>query len=153
MNPNLVYIAFALLFWGIGEGMFINFIPIYLSKNFLLGEQQIGFVLGAFGFFMAITHIPSGHLADRLGRRPLLVTAWLLGLFSTLLMGLASSLPLYLVGAFVYGLTAFVASPLSSYVTAARGDWSVSMALSLTTATFNTGMALEIGRASCRERV
>ncbi|MBM3126412.1 MAG: MFS transporter [Chloroflexi bacterium] len=142
MNPNLIYIAFALLFWGIGEGMFFNFIPIYLSKNFFLGEQQIGFVLGAFGFFMAITHIPSGHLADRLGRRPLLVTAWLVGLFSTLIMGLASSLPLYLIGAFGYGLTAFVASPLSSYVTAARGDWSVGMALSLTTATFNTGMAL-----------
>ncbi len=137
-----MYVAFALLFWGIGEGMFFNFVPIYLAKNFLLGEQQIGFVLGAFGFFMAITHMPSGHLADRIGRRPLLITAWLMGLFSALLMGLASSLPVYLVGVFGYGLTAFVASPLSSYVTAARGDWSVGTALSLTTATFNTGMAL-----------
>jgi MFS family permease len=142
LNSNLIYIALALLFWGIGEGMFFNFIPIYLAKGFFLGEQQIGFILGAFGFFMAVTHIPSGHLADRIGRRPLLITAWLMGLFSAMLMGLASSLPVYLVGVFGYGLTAFVASPLSSYVTAARGDWSVGTALSLTTATFNTGMAL-----------
>jgi MFS family permease len=42
----------------------------------------------------------------------------------------------------MYGLTAFVASPLSSYVTAARGEWSVGTALSLTTATYSTGMAI-----------
>ena len=142
MNRNLVFIALALFSWGLGEGMFFNFVPIYLGNQFLLGEQQIGFVLGAFGFFMAITHIPSGYLADRIGRRPLLITAWVMGLFSTLIMGIATKLPLYLVGVFIYGLTAFVSSPLSSYVTAARGKWSVGTALSLTSATFNIGMAL-----------
>jgi DHA1 family multidrug resistance protein-like MFS transporter len=71
-----------------------------------------------------------------------LITAWLLGVVSTLMMGLAKSLPLYLVGLFIYGVTAFVASPLSSYVTAARGKWEVGTALSLTTATFSLGMAL-----------
>ncbi|MDO9302328.1 MAG: MFS transporter, partial [Anaerolineales bacterium] len=142
MNRNLVFIALALFSWGFGEGMFFNFVPIYLGNQFLLGEQQIGFVLGAFGFFMAITHIPSGYLADRVGRRPLLITAWVMGLFSTLIMGIATKLPLYLIGVFIYGLTAFVSSPLSSYVTAARGKWSVGTALSLTSATFNIGMAL-----------
>jgi MFS transporter, DHA1 family, multidrug resistance protein len=142
LNRNLFFIAFALLFWGLGEGMFFNFVPIYLENEFLLGKQQIGFVLGAFGFFMAITHMPSGHLADRIGRRPLLVTAWFLGLSSTFIMGIASGLPLYLIGVFGYALTAFVSSPLSSYVTAARGAWSIGTALSLTSATFNIGMAL-----------
>ena len=142
MNRNLLFIAVALFLWGIGEGMFINFVPIRLETEFLLSKQQIGFALGAFGFFMAITHIPGGHLADRIGRRPLLVTAWLLGVFSALTMGLAKSLPLYLVGLFLYGVTAFVASPLSSYVTAARGKWEVGTALSLTSATYNLGMAL-----------
>jgi MFS family permease len=142
LNRNLFFIAAALLLWGFGEGMFFNFVPIHLENEFFLGKQQIGFALGAFGFFMAITHIPGGHLADRIGRRPLLVAAWLLGALSTLAMGLAKSLPLYLVGLFGYGLTAFVASPLGSYVTAARGKWEVGTALSLTTATFNMGMAL-----------
>lgn len=142
MNRNLFFIAFALLFWGVGEGMFFNFVPIRLENEFLLSKQQVGFALGAFGFFMAITHIPGGHLADRIGRRPLLIAAWLFGVFSTLMMGLAKSLPLYLVGLFLYGVTAFVASPLGSYVTAARGKWEVGTALSLTTATFSLGMAL-----------
>lgn len=142
MNRNLFFIAAALLLWGLGEGMFFNFVPIRLENEFLLNKQQVGFALGAFGFFMAITHIPGGHLADRIGRRPLLITAWLFGVISTLMMGVAKSLPLYLVGLFAYGITAFVASPLGSYVTAARGKWEVGTALSLTTATFNLGMSL-----------
>lgn len=142
MNRNLVFVVSALFFWGFGEGMFINFIPIYLGKQFTLGEEQIGLILGVFGFFMAVTHMPSGYLADRIGRKPLLIVAWILGFTSTLFMGIALKLPFFLVGLAGYGLTAFVASPLSSYVTAARGEWAVGKALSLTSASFNIGMAL-----------
>jgi DHA1 family tetracycline resistance protein-like MFS transporter len=140
LNRNLLFIALALLLWGFGEGMFFNFVPIYLDNQFLLDKDAIGWALGAFGFAMAITHIPAGRLADRIGRRPLLIFAWGLGLISTLVMGLARALPLFLVGYFGYGLTAFVSSPLSSYTTAARGEWSVGRVLSFTTATYGMGM-------------
>src|SRR6266508_3983179 len=142
LNRSLLFVALALLLWGFGEGMFFNFVPIYLDQQFLLSKYEIGIVLGAFGFSMAITHIPAGRLSDRIGRRPLLIGAWILGLASTLIMGLAFVLPLFLVGLFGYGLTAFVAAPLSSYVTAARGEWPVGTVLSLTTATFGMGMVL-----------
>ena len=142
MNRSLLFVAVALLLWGFGEGMFFNFVPIYLDNQFRLSESEIGLVLGAFGFSMAITHIPAGRLADRFGRRPLLLLAWLLGLISALIMGLARVLPLFLIGLFGYGLTAFVSSPLSSYVTAARGKWPIGTVLSLTTATFAMGMVL-----------
>ena len=142
LNRSLFFVAVALLLWGFGEGMFFNFVPIYLDRQFLLSEYEIGLVLGAFGLSMAITHIPAGRLSDRIGRRPLLIAAWILGLVSTLVMGVALALPLFLVGLFGYGLTAFVSSPLSSYVTAARGKWPIGMVLSLTTATFGLGMAL-----------
>ena len=141
MNRNLLFIAIALLMWGFGEGLFFNFQPIYL-KSLGSDEQQIGFILGAFGAAMAITHIPAGRLADRIGRRPLLFAAWVTGLIATLIMATATALPMFVVGMLIYGLTAFVASPLSSYVTAARGKWSVATALSLTTVMFNTGMIL-----------
>jgi predicted MFS family arabinose efflux permease len=142
LNRSLLFVAVALLLWGFGEGMFFNFVPIYLDRQFQLSEYEIGLVLGAFGLSMAITHIPAGRLADQIGRRPLLVAAWILGLASTFVMGAALTLPLFLLGLFGYGLTAFVASPLSSYVTAARGQWPVGTVLSLTTATFGLGMAL-----------
>ncbi len=141
MNRNLVFVALALLTWGFGEGLFFNFQPIYL-KELGSSEAQIGLILGAFGAAMAITHIPAGRLADRIGRRPLLVFAWITGLVSTVIMAITRDLPVFIVGMMGYGLTAFVAAPLGSYVTAARGNWSVGTALSLTTATFNMGMVL-----------
>jgi MFS family permease len=140
LNRNLFFVAAALLLWGFGEGMFFNFVPIYLDNQFHLGESEIGIILGAFGFSMAITHIPAGRLSDRFGRKPLLTIAWVLGLVSTFVMGVAVALPLFLIGLFGYGLTAFVSSPLSSYMTAARGKWPVGTVLSLTTATFGMGM-------------
>jgi MFS family permease len=142
LNRSLLFVALALLLWGFGEGMFFNFVPIYLDRQFVLSESQIGLVLGAFGLSMAVTHIPAGRLADRIGRRPLLIAAWVLGLVSALIMGLALALPVFLAGLFGYGLTAFVSSPLSSYVTAARGQLPVGTVLSLTTATFAMGMVL-----------
>ncbi len=142
MNRSLLFVALALLLWGFGEGMFFNFVPIYLDTQFLLSKYEIGWVLGAFGLSMAVTHIPAGRLADRVGRRPLLILAWVLGLASALVMGFSLVLPLFLVGLFGYGLTAFVSSPLSSYVTAARGKWPVGTALSFSTATFGMGMVL-----------
>ena len=142
MKRSLFLVSAALLLWGFGEAMFYSFVPIYLDVQFHLSEYQIGLVLGAFGFSSAITHIPAGRLSDRVGRRPLLIIAWLLGLVSTAVMGSALMLPLFLIGLFGYGLTAFVSSPMSSYVTAARGNLSVGMVLSLTTATFGLGMVL-----------
>jgi MFS family permease len=142
LNPSIFFVTGALFLWGFGEGMFYNFVPIYLGSQFALGEQQIGFVLGATGFFMLLMHIPGGHLADRIGRRPMLIIAWVMGFTSTLVMALATRLPLYLVGVFAYGMTAFVSSPLSSYMTAARGKWSVGTVLALTSASFSSGMAL-----------
>jgi MFS family permease len=97
LNRNLVFIAVALLLWGFGEGMFFNFQPIYL-KSLGSDEQQIGLILGAFGAAMAVTHIPAGRLADRIGRRPLIWAAWVMGLVSTVVMALARELPLFVVG-------------------------------------------------------
>jgi len=141
VNRNILFVAISLFSWGFGEGMFFNFQPIYLK---FLGsdEQQIGLILGAFGAAMAVAHIPAGRIADRFGRRPVLFAAWITGLISTLVMALARELPMFVVGMLGYGMTAFVSAPLSSYVTAARGKWSVGTALSLTSATFSGGMVL-----------
>ena len=142
MNRNIPLIAVALFLWGFGERIFLNFMTIYLDKQFSLGKSEIGIVFGAYGLAMAITHLPAGQLADRIGRKPLLISARLMGLITTLVMGFALSLPLYLIGLFSYALTAFVSAPLSSYVTAVRGKWSVGTVLSLTSAPLFLGMAL-----------
>ncbi len=141
MNRSLVWLGAALFLWGVGESMFLLFQPIYLQQ---LGAApiQIGVILGAFGAVMTLTHIPAGHLSDRIGRRPMLITAWLIGVGATVLMALAFTLSTMVVGLLLYGLTAFVASPLDSYTTAARGRWSVARAITFISVLFNAGAVI-----------
>ena len=141
MNPALILVGIALFTWGIGEGMFFYFVPIYLEQ---LGANPltIGSVFGTFALVMMAAHIPAGYLSDRLGRRPLLRAAWLMGLAATWIMALANNLSIFVVGYLLYGVTAFVSSPLFSYVTAASGKLTAGRAMTLTSAMFNLGMVI-----------
>ena len=65
--------------------MFIYFQPIYLQQ---LGASTmtIATVFSAFGLAMMLAHIPAGYLADRIGRKPIIVAAWTSGLIATWVM-------------------------------------------------------------------
>jgi MFS family permease len=141
MNRDLLRVSSALMIWGIGEGMFLLFQPLYLQE---LGANpiMIGSIMGIIGFAMSIAHLPAGFLADRYGRRPLLVSAWIIGTTATWIMALANTLPVFVVGSALYGMTTYVMVPLNSYVTAARGNWSVGRALTLISAIYNIGAIL-----------
>jgi MFS family permease len=138
MSIDLILLSFSLFTWGIGEGMFIYFQPIYLQQ---LGANTmtIALVFSLFGLAMMIAHIPAGHLADRIGRKPLLVVSWASGLLATGVMALARTLPVFIAGMLIYGFTAFVASPLNSYVTTARGKLSPVRAMTLVSAAYSLG--------------
>ncbi len=124
--------------WGIGEGMFYMFQPLYLQQ-WGASPILIGALLGGLGAAMAATQIPAGYLADRLGSRGIMLAAWLTGLLSTLIMAFAPSMEVFIVGMLAYGLTAFVSAPINSYVVNARGKWSVPRALSFVSAMFQLG--------------
>jgi MFS family permease len=138
MSRSMLWLGAALLTWGIGESMFLLFQPIYLQQ---LGASPvgIGIILGSWGAIMTFAQIPAGHLSDRIGRRPLLIAAWMIGIAATLLMAIARTLPVFVAGIFLYGFTAFVSSPLDSYTTAARGNWSVARAITFVSMTYNAG--------------
>lgn len=141
MNPALLLVGVSLFTWGIGEGMFLYFVPLYLQQ---LGADPIliGTVYSAFGFVMMLAHIPAGYLSDRVGRRPLIRAAWILGLVATWVMALGPSLEIFIAGFVLYGVTGFVSSPLFSYVTAARGTLTAARAMTLTSAMYNLGAVL-----------
>ncbi len=138
MNTALWLIGISLLTWGLGEGMFFIFIPIYLRE---LGASSllIGSILGISGASMAAAHIFAGYLADRIGARPLLRAAWVMGLLAAAMMAIARDLSLFVPGLVLYGFTAFVISPLNSYITAARGKLTPARAMTLTSAFYNLG--------------
>jgi DHA1 family multidrug resistance protein-like MFS transporter len=141
MRRDLILVASALFTWGIGEGMFFYFEPLYLQQ---LGADPIliGGILGGVGAAMAISYLPAGILSDRLGRRPMLWLAWLTGVTATGIMALSKSLPLFVAGMALYGFTSFVTVPLNSYLTHARGNWSVGRTLTSISASFSAGVIL-----------
>jgi len=75
MIRDLILVSLSLMIWGIGEGMFLFFQPLYLQQ---LGADPIliGTIIGMVGIAMTISHLPAGYLADRIGRRPLILAAW-----------------------------------------------------------------------------
>jgi MFS family permease len=141
MPRDLLLIALSMFLWGIGESAFLNFQPLYLQQ---LGASplSIGAILGAAGVTTAIAHIPAGYLADRIGRRPVLWASWIIGMLAAWIMALSPTLPVFVAGMLLYRTTSFVMAPLNSYLTAARGRWSVGRVLTLNSAVYNTGAIL-----------
>jgi MFS family permease len=138
MRRDYKLVLFSMLCWGMGEALFFYFQPLYLEE---LGADpvQIGGLIGLSWVALMVSHIPAGALADHFGRKRLLIAGWLFGLFAAAIMFLAPSLPIFVVGMVLYSFTSFVLSPLSSYITAARGNWSVTRALTTTNALFAFG--------------
>jgi MFS family permease len=141
MTRELRLISTSLLVWGIGEGLFAFFQPLYLQQ---LGASpvQIGGILGLAGLGLTVSHIPAGALADKIGRRTLMRASSVLGVVATWIMFLAPGLPLFIVGLVFYYFTAFVMAPMSSYATAARGGWTVERSLTTIFAFFSIGSIL-----------
>jgi DHA1 family multidrug resistance protein-like MFS transporter len=141
-NPSplrdLLIITIAILTWGLGESLFLPFNPIYLAQ---LGADpvRIGLITGAAGVAMTVAHLPAGYLADRFGRRPVLISGWVIGVIATWIMALATTLPVFVAGMLLYGTTIFIVAPLNSYLTVARGNLSVGRVLTLVSIGYNLG--------------
>src|SRR5512135_342720 len=105
MKRDLWILAVSYFLWGIGEGIFICFHPVYLQQ---LGADPvtIGVIMGASGAAMAVAQIPTGYLADRFGRRPFIWGSWILASLAIWVMALADSLPLFIVGFLAYSFSA-----------------------------------------------
>lgn len=138
MKRDFILVTISLITWGIGEGAFMYFQPLYLQE---LGASPltIGGILGAVGLTMTIVHIPAGFLADRIGRRKIMWAAWVLGILSTATMAAARSLTVFSIGIILYSVTIFVIAPINSYLTAARGTLSVEKAMTTSSAGFSIG--------------
>ena len=141
MNRNLLLVTLSLGVWGIGEGFFIYFQPLYLQE-WGADPILIGGVFSIMGFAAALAQIPAGYLSDRFGARSIMWASWIFGALATWVMALANSLPLFIVGVVLYGFTGFVVAPMNSYISTMRGKLTVGRALSIPSAAFNLGAVL-----------
>ncbi len=138
MRKDLNLVSISLFIWGLGESLFIIFQPLYLQE---LGADpfMIGSILSANGFAMMCVQIPVGYLSDRLGKRRLMWASWVLGVIAAALMALTRNLTVFIIGLLLYGLTAAGVSAMNSYITEARGNWSVGRAITFASAAYNAG--------------
>lgn len=141
MNRNLTLVAISLAVWGMGEGLFIYFQPIYLQE-WINDPLIIGTILGGMGIAMALAQIPAGYLSDRFGSRPIMLTSWVLGTVAAWVMALANSLPIFVIGLVLYGMTGFVLAPMNSYIASVRGNLSVGRALTLVSGVYSLAAVL-----------
>jgi MFS family permease len=138
MSRDFLLVTTSLITWGLGEGAFMYFQPLYLEE---LGASPlvIGGILGVVGLVMTLVHIPAGYLADRIGRRKIMWAAWGLGIISTTVMAAAPNLPIFSIGIILYSVTIFVVAPINSYLTAARSQLTVERAMTTSSAGFYLG--------------
>jgi len=96
-------------------GLRIALVPLFIADIMRQGVGVTGVALATFAGGNALAVIPSGYLSDRIGRRTLLIVGLTTSGAATIWLGLASSLPLFLVAACVSGATAGVfISPLQA---------------------------------------
>jgi MFS family permease len=141
LNRSFIRIAAALFIWGVGEGMFYPFQSLYLQE-WNADPVTIGAVLSGVGIAMALSFIPAGYFSDRFGPKPVMLSSWGIALAATLIMAFAPSLPVFIIGAILYGLTGFVTAPIMAYVSQMTGGLVVGRAMTLTSASFMTGMII-----------
>lgn len=141
MTRDLKLISVALLLWGVGEGLFFYFQPVYLQQ---LGADpvEIGAILGLAGIAAVLTHIPAGSVSDRFGSKSSIIASWVMGALAAFVMFLAPSLTAFVIGLVMYSFTLFVMSPLSSFISNSRGAWSSARALTTAFSSFNLGLII-----------
>jgi MFS family permease len=92
-----------------GLGVFITFTPLHASDQGI-GIGKIGIIFGTQALVNALCRIPFGVLSDRVSDRGTLVLTGLLGYSASIAgIGLATSLPLFLIGAFAMGISQGIA--------------------------------------------
>ena len=135
---DLGIVAVMMFIWGLGEGLFIYFYPLTLQR-WEIDSVQIGAVLSLLGIGMALVQAPAGYLSDRFGTRPLIRAACILGVIAAMIMAVANSLLFFIAGMIAYSLTSFIDSPINSYVTAMRGNWSTQRGMTFVSGSFVLG--------------
>ena len=102
---------------GFGVSLFIYLQPLYIES---LGAtpEQIGLTLGASGLIVTLLYIPLGLWADRRGRKPLIVSGWMLSALMTLAMAFAPDWRWFIPAYAVYLLSNFAVPALQGYTAA-----------------------------------
>lgn len=98
-------------------GLRIALVPLFIVEVLGRSPGVAGLALTAFAVGNISVVVPSGYLSDRMGRRKLLIFGLTLAALSTALVGFTTSLPVFMVAAYVAGAaTGIFVSPQQAAV-------------------------------------
>ncbi len=96
-----IYRQFPVRFWivvlaafitGVGGTLLFPFFALYITQKFNVGMTQAGIILGLFSLFGLAGSMIGGALADKIGRRALIIAGLILGSISMITLGLVNHL-------------------------------------------------------------
>jgi MFS family permease len=129
------------LTWGIGEGMFIFFLPIYLKE---LGADplQIGGILGLGALVMTVVQIPAGIFADTKGAKVIMLLGGLVAVIALGAMFIATNLIVFALGICLYFFSGLMMTPMARYISAIKSNWTFTRSLATNSAFYSTGLII-----------
>jgi len=119
-NLKKVYREFPRLFWivvgtrfvdAFGSTLLFPFFALYITQRFGVGMTQAGVLLGMSSLFGLIGSMAGGALADKFGRRKLILFGLIFSAISSLSLGLANELRMLYPLIIIVGLLSHIAGP------------------------------------------
>ncbi len=95
----------------LGGALLFPFFTLYVTARYGVSMTTVGLIFGVFSISSVVGSSIGGALTDRLGRKWMLIFGLVTSATITLLMGLAPTLPLFLVAAVASGLLADTGGP------------------------------------------
>ncbi|MEJ2710356.1 MAG: MFS transporter [Anaerolineales bacterium] len=115
-----VYQEYPQQFWILVGGTFIDrlggalmfpFFTLYLTRKFGIGMTQVGVIFGMFSISSVIGSMFGGALADRMGRKGMLLFGLVMSATSSLLMGVINQIELFYVVTLFVGILSNAGGP------------------------------------------
>jgi MFS family permease len=107
---SFVWLVASRLFFLMGGGILVNLVVAYLKQVFGMSQEEAAGVntilLVLVALANVVTVLPAARLSDRIGRKPVIYAGCVIGAVGIGLAALAPAIPLALLGATLFGISA-----------------------------------------------